>query len=93
MTDDFIVTKPLRKQSDAADALIEIINALKATNNQYTVKNIQAVWEGEFRNNEVLEELQQRGTTLKETVPRHNIIKQILLQKGQIGQSSPWVEQ
>ena len=61
VTNDFsryIVTKPLRKKSDAADALIEIINALeKATNNQYSVKEIQADWGGEFRNNKLVEEL------------------------------------
>ena len=42
------------------------------TNNQYSVKKIQADWGGEFRNNELAEELQQRGTSFKETVSHHS---------------------
>jgi len=74
VTDDFsryMITKPLRKKSDAADALIEIINALeKATS--LTVKAIQADWGGKFRNKDLREELSQRGITSKETLPGHN---------------------
>jgi len=76
VTDDYsryIAVKPLKRKSDAAVALIEIINTLeKATNNQYTVAEVQADWGGEFHTTELNTELGQIGITLKETVPRHS---------------------
>lgn len=67
----YLVTKLLRKKSDAGNALIEVINQLEAAIN-LRVSQIQADWGGEFRNKGLQEELKQRGITSKETVPRHS---------------------
>ena len=73
----YMLTHAIQKKSDAGDALITIINKLeKATSSTLGkplhVTQIQADWGGEFRNAQLIKELNQRGISLKETVPRHS---------------------
>jgi len=67
----YISGKPLHTKDETIDALIEIINYLEKAS-EYSVKNIQADWGGEFQNKNLQTELRQRGIQLKETVPRHS---------------------
>jgi len=74
VVDDFsryVSVKPLKKKSDAEDELITIINLLENLTNLRT-NQVQADWGGEFQGKELVIELKQRGTTLKETVPYHS---------------------
>ena len=74
VTDDYsryVITKPIRTKDETTNELIAIINALEKATTHH-VAQIQADWGGEFRNKELAKELQQRGITLKETVPRHS---------------------
>lgn len=66
-----MTTKPLQKKSQASQALMDIISALKTACNE-KVQIIQADWGGEFRNEKLETELMQRGTIKKETVPHHS---------------------
>jgi len=58
VVDDFsryVSVKLLKKKSEAGDALIEIINLLENRTNL----QVQADWEGEFRNTKLAIELKQ----------------------------------
>jgi len=67
----YIITKPLRTKKDTRQAFINIINAMEAATN-LRISQIQANWGGEFRNQDLEAELQQREITLKPTIPRHS---------------------
>jgi len=54
----YIITIPLRAQRDAKDALIKVINEMKAATN-LRLSQIQTNWGGEFRNQDLEIELQQ----------------------------------
>ena len=66
-----MVVQALKTKSDAGNGLITVLNQLEAITNKRT-KEVQADWGGEFQNTILGKELQQRGTTLKENVPRHS---------------------
>jgi transposase InsO family protein len=61
----------LRKKSDAATALIEIIEAAERQFEK-CVKFLQTDQGGEFRSEELQQQLRSRGIIQKETVPRHS---------------------
>jgi len=67
----YITVIPLRAKKDAGNALIKVINEMEAATH-LRLSKIQADWGGEFRNQELETELQQRGITLKPTIPRHS---------------------
>jgi len=67
----YITVIPLRAKKDAGNVLIKVINEMEAATNLHLSK-IQADWGGEFRNQELEIELQQRGITLKPTIPKHS---------------------
>jgi len=67
----YIMTIPLQAKKDARNALIKAINEMEAATN-LRLSKIQADWGGEFRNQELEIELQQRGITLNPTIPRHS---------------------
>ena len=74
VVDDFtryVSVKPLRNKSNAAKALVDIMNKLENSTNLRT-RQVQADWGGEFQSKELAIELEQRGTTMKETVPYHS---------------------
>jgi len=73
----YMLTHAIPTKGDAGDALIVIINKLeKAVSSAHErpihLNQIQADWGGEFRNSKLITELNQRGITLKETVPRNS---------------------
>ena len=67
----YITVIPLRAKKDAGNALIKVINEMEAATN-LRLSKIQADWEGEFHNQELEIELQQREITLKLTIPKHS---------------------
>jgi len=67
----YVSVKPLRNKSDTAKALVDIINKLENSTNLRT-SQVQADWGGEFQSKELAIELNQRGTSLKETMPYHS---------------------
>jgi len=64
----YIISIPLRPQRDAKDALIKVINEMKAATN-LRLSQIQTNWGGEFRNQDLEIEL---GIVLKPTIPKHS---------------------
>jgi len=73
----YMLTHAIPTKGDAGDVLIVIINKLeKAVSSAHErpihLSQIQADWGGEFHNSKLITELNQRGITLKETVPRHS---------------------
>jgi len=58
--DMYLSAKSRKKKSEAGDALIEIINFLE----NRTSLQVQADWEGEFRNTKLAIELKQWNGTL-----------------------------
>jgi len=67
----YIVVIPLRTKTAAGSALIKAINEMEAATN-LRLSKLQADWGGEFRNQELETELQQRGIILKPTIPKHS---------------------
>ena len=67
----YMITTGVKTKDKARHALMDIIVALETATSK-RVKAIQADWGGEFRNQELEDELRQRGTTMKETVPHHS---------------------
>lgn len=68
----YMVVKALQKKSQTREVLMSIITSLETACNYGKVKAVQADWGGEFRNKELEEELRQRDTLMKETVPHHS---------------------
>jgi len=62
---------------------ITVINEMEAATN-LRLSKIQADWGGEFRNQELEIELQQRGITLKPTIPKHSETNAIIERANRI---------
>jgi len=67
----YIIVIPLRAKKDAGAALITAINQMEVATN-LCLSKIQPDWDGEFRNKELEEELNQRGIMLKPTIPNYS---------------------